>query len=118
MAARRRSTRSSLMASFLRQPGQAQAGDIKFDELGRGKRAGECIYRGDRQSRVDRQQPFEVDARLVEAAEMGIGGRPGAESGGEPRLVMQRAVGPLDSLLEAMRGEMSKGSAHRVEIAL
>ena len=62
---------------------------------------------GDGQLGVDGKHSTKFGARLVETAEMGIGGDFDPHRWDQARLVVQGAIGPFDRLFEASRGEMS-----------
>ena len=92
--------------SFLRQAGQALAGDIEFENF-RCIKVTERAKAGDGQLGVDGKHATEFGACLVEPAEMRQRDDFGPHSHDRAGLVMQGAVGPFDRLFEAPRDEMS-----------
>ena len=61
---------------------------------------------GDGQLWVDGEHSAKFGPRLVEPAEIGIGGDFGPHRCDHARLLVQGTVGPFDRLFEASRGEM------------
>src|SRR5205814_7191312 len=92
--------------SLLRQAGEAQAGDVEFENF-RCPYRGQVAKAGNGQLGVDGKHSTKFGACLVKAAEMGIGGDLNPHRWDRARLVVQGAVGPFDRLFEASRGEMS-----------
>ena len=93
-------------ASFFRQAGQAQAGDVEFENF-RCRKVSVLAKPGDGQLWVDRQHPGKFGTCLVEPAEMRERYDFDSHRRDMARLVVQGAVGPFDRLFEAPRGEMS-----------
>src|SRR5215469_6048265 len=100
--------------SLLHQASQAQTGDEEFEYF-RCVKVSVLAKASDGQLGVEGKHSTEFGARLVEMAEMRIGGDFYPHHRDHARLLVQGAVDPLDRLFEAPRGEMSGSDNTGVE---
>jgi hypothetical protein len=103
--------------SLLRQAGEAQTGDVEFENF-RGHKVSVRTKAGDGQLGVDGEHSTEFGARHVEMAEMRQRDDFDPHRCDDARLVVQGAVGPFDRLFEASRDEMSGSDSSGVEKAM
>ena len=99
---------------LLRHAGQAQAGDVEFENF-RCRKVSERAKAGDGQLGVDRKNSTEFGACLVEMAKMRQRDDFGPHSVDQARPVVQGAVGPFDHLFETSCGAMSDGDIKGVK---